>query len=197
MRHNRDEKRFDRTYSHLKSMMSNMTNDLITVGRIKTTTQRAKALRSWAEKMITLGKNGTTAARRRAMAFLRNKTSVTRLFADLAPQYKERNGGYTRILKLGNRPGDNASMSLIEFVEGAGEKAPEAAPKAAKAKKKAPAKAKAAPKAKAEKTEKAEKAEKAPRKTVAKKAKAEKTAEKTTEKKAPAKRVKKETKPKE
>ncbi len=194
MRHNRDEKRFDRTYSHLKSMMSNMTNDLITVGRIKTTTQRAKALRSWAEKMITLGKNGTTAARRRAMAFLRNKTSVTRLFADLAPQYKERNGGYTRILKLGNRPGDNASMSLIEFVEGAGEKAPEAAPKAAKAKKKAPAKAKAAPKAKAEKTEKAEKA---PKKTVAKKAKAEKTAEKTTEKKAPAKRVKKETKPKE
>lgn len=194
MRHNRDEKRFDRTYSHLKSMMSNMTNDLITVGRIKTTTQRAKALRSWAEKMITLGKNGTTAARRRAMAFLRNKTSVTRLFADLAPQYKERNGGYTRILKLGNRPGDNASMSLIEFVEGAGEKAPEAAPKAAKAKKKAPAKAKAAPKAKAEK---AEKTEKAPRKTVAKKAKAEKTAEKTTEKKAPAKRVKKETKAKE
>ncbi len=194
MRHNRDEKRFDRTYSHLKSMMSNMTNDLITVGRIKTTTQRAKALRSWAEKMITLGKNGTTAARRRAMAFLRNKTSVTRLFADLAPQYKERNGGYTRILKLGNRPGDNASMSLIEFVEGAGEKAPEAAPKAAKAKKKAPAKAKAAPKAKAEKTEKAEKA---PKKTVAKKAKTEKTAEKTTEKKAPAKRVKKETKPKE
>lgn len=202
MRHNRDEKRFDRTYSHLKSMMSNMTNDLITVGRIKTTTQRAKALRSWAEKMITLGKNGTTAARRRAMAFLRNKTSVTRLFADLAPQFKERNGGYTRILKLGNRPGDNASMSLIEFVEGAGEKAPEAAPKAAKAKKKAPAKAKAkaAPKAKAEKAEKAEKTEKvekAPRKTVAKKAKAEKTAEKTTEKKAPAKRVKKETKPKE
>lgn len=195
MRHNRDEKRFDKTYSHLKSMMSNMTNDLITVGRIKTTTPRAKVLRSWAEKMITLGKNGSVAARRRAMAFLKNKTSVTRLFVDIAPQYKERNGGYTRILKLGNRPGDNAAMSIIELVEGAGVQAEAAAPKAAKAKK-APAKAKAAPKEKAApkaKAEKTEKAEKAPRKAAAKK----ETAEKPAEKKAPVKRAKKETKPKE
>lgn len=198
MRHNRDEKRFDKTYSHLKSMMSNMTNDLITAGRIKTTTPRAKVLRSWAEKMITLGKNGSVAARRRAMAFLKSKTSVTRLFADIAPQYKERNGGYTRILKLGNRPGDNAAMSIIELVEGAGVQAEAAAPKAAKAKKalskaKAAPKEKAAPKAKAAKTEKAEKTEKAPRKAAAKK----ETAEKPAEKKAPVKRTKKETKPKE
>ncbi|MBI5587248.1 MAG: 50S ribosomal protein L17 [Deltaproteobacteria bacterium] len=189
MRHNRDEKRFDKTYSHLKSMMSNMTNDLIMAGRIKTTTPRAKVLRSWAEKMITLGKNGSVASRRRAMAFLRNKSSVTRLFAEVAPQFKERNGGYTRILKLGNRPGDNAAMSIIELVEGAGAQAEAVAPKAAKAKK-APAKPKAAPKAKAEKTEKAEKA---PRKVSAKK----ETAEKTDEKKAPAKKTKKEANPKE
>ncbi|MBI5644342.1 MAG: 50S ribosomal protein L17 [Deltaproteobacteria bacterium] len=140
MRHNRDEKRFDRTYSHLKSMFSNMTNDLVVSGRIKTTTPRAKALRRYAEKMITLGKDGSLSARRRAMAFMNNKATVTKLFAEIAPQYKERNGGYTRILKLGVRPGDNASMSIIELVEGV-KAAAEAKPKA-KAKK-APAKPKA------------------------------------------------------
>lgn len=202
MRHNRDEKRFDKTYSHVKSMMSNMTNDLIMVGRIKTTTPRAKVLRSWAEKMITLGKNGSVAARRRAMAFLKSKESVTKLFDNVAGQYKERNGGYTRILKIGNRPGDNASMAIIELVEGAGTQV-EAAPKVTRAKKAPAAKAKAAApkaaapkKAKAEKAPKAEetvKAEKAPRKAAAKK----ETAEKPAEKKAPAKRTKKETAPKE
>jgi len=200
MRHNRDEKRFDRTYSHLKSMMSNMTNDLITVGRIKTTTQRAKSLRSWAEKMITLGKNGSVASRRRAMAFLRSKQAVTKLFDEIAPQYKERNGGYTRILKIGNRPGDNATMSLIELVEGAGVEVEAAAPKATKAKK-APAKPKAAAKPKAEKTEKTEKTEKAPKAAKAPKKAAAKTAtgEKPAAKKAAPKKTaaKKETKPKE
>ena len=101
-------------------MLANMTNDLVMYGRIKTTTPKAKALRSYAEKMITLGKNGSLAARRRAFAFMRNKTAVHRLFTDVAPLFKERNGGYTRIFKLGNRPGDNASMSIIELVEGAG-----------------------------------------------------------------------------
>jgi large subunit ribosomal protein L17 len=98
-------------------MLSNMTNDLVENGRIKTTTPKAKALRRHAEKMITLGKNGSVAARRRAMAFMRSKTAVTRLFDEVAPRYKERNGGYTRILKIGPRPGDNASMSIIELVE--------------------------------------------------------------------------------
>lgn len=138
MRHNRDEKRFDRTASHLKSMMANMTNDLLLNGRIKTTTPRAKSLRRYAERMITLGKSGSLAARRRAMAFMRSKTAVTRLFADIAPNYKERHGGYTRILKLGFRPGDAAHMSIIELVESA-VKAQAEKPKAAK---KAPAKAK-------------------------------------------------------
>lgn len=136
MRHNRDEKRFDMNPGHLKSVMSNMTCDLVEVGRIRTTTPRAKMLRRYAERMITLGKDGTLAARRRAMAFLRDKTVVTKLFDKVSPQYKERNGGYTRILKLGVRPGDNAHMSIIELVENAAEAAALAASKpAAKAKK--------------------------------------------------------------
>jgi large subunit ribosomal protein L17 len=169
MRHNRDEKRFDRTYSHLKSMLSNMTNDLVMYGRIRTTTPKAKVLRSYAEKMITLGKDGSVAARRRAMAFMKNKAAVTRLFDALAPQYKERNGGYTRIFKLGNRPGDNAAMAIIELVEGAAQAAAAetAAPKkkAAVKKAKAPAGEKATP-AKAKK-EAAPKKAAAPRKKAA------------------------------
>lgn len=170
MRHNRDEKRFDRTYSHLKSMLSNMTNDLVMYGRIRTTTPKAKVLRSYAEKMITLGKDGTLSARRRAMAFMKNKAAVTRLFDAVAPQFKERNGGYTRILKLGNRPGDNASMAIIELVEG-----PQAAVAAEAPKKKAPARKAAAPKApKAEKkaAPAKEKKEAAPKKAAAPKKKA-------------------------
>lgn len=180
MRHNRDEKRFDRTWSHLRSMFANMTNDLVMAGRIRTTLQRAKSLRSHAEKMITLGKNGSLHARRRAMAFMRSKEAVTRLFEEVAPQFKERNGGYTRILKLGWRPGDNADMAIIELVEGAGalKAAEEKARKPAKAKKPA-VKKEAAPKA--EKAPKAPKAEKTPK---AKEAKAEGAAEKPAKKTA-------------
>jgi len=116
MRHNRDEKRFDMTWSHLRSVLANMTSDLVMHGRIKTTTPRAKVLRRYADRMITLGKDGSVSARRRAMAFLRSKGAVTRLFTELAPQFKERNGGYTRILKLGVRPGDNAKVAFIEYV---------------------------------------------------------------------------------
>jgi len=139
-------------------MLSNMTNDLVEHGRIKTTTPKAKVLRRHAEKMITLGKNGSVAARRRAMAFMRSKSAVTKLFDDLAPKYKDRNGGYTRILKLGVRPGDNAPMSIIEFVEEAGA----AQPVEPKPKKKAAAKKPAAKKA-------APKKEAAPKKAAAKK----------------------------
>jgi large subunit ribosomal protein L17 len=188
MRHNRDEKRFDRTYSHLKSMLSNMTNDLVMYGRIRTTTPKAKVLRSYAEKMITLGKDGTLSARRRAMAFMKNKAAVTRLFDAVAPQFKERNGGYTRILKLGNRPGDNAAMAIIELVEGAqSAQAAEAAPKKKTVKKaKAPAAEKKAP-AKAKKAEAAPKKAAAPKKPKAAAAEGEKEAKpavKKTRKKA-------------
>lgn len=185
MRHNRDEKRFDRTYSHLKSMLSNMTNDLVVWGRIRTTTPKAKVLRKFAEKMITLGKDGSLSARRRAMAFMRNKAAVTKLFAEVAPRFKERNGGYTRILKIGERPGDNASMSIIELVEGAGQ-AEAKTPKAA-AKKKAPAKAKPA-RAAVKAASKDEKPAAKPRKAAAKK-----ETKKETATAAPKKRTKKET----
>ncbi len=120
-------------------MLANMTNDLFLHGRIKTTVPKAKELRRYAERMITLGKDGTLSARRRAMAFLRNKGTVTKLFVDIAPMYKERNGGYTRILKLGVRPGDCAPMSLIELVEGSVEPA-EPAKKGKRAKKATPEK---------------------------------------------------------
>ncbi len=116
MRHNRDEKRFSRTSAHLKAMLANMTNDLIISGRIKTTTPKAKLLRRYAERMVTLGKDGSLSARRRAMAFMRNKGTVTKLFGEIAERYSQRNGGYTRVLKIGLRNGDCAPMSLIEFV---------------------------------------------------------------------------------
>jgi len=117
MRHNRDDKRFSRPSGHLRCMMANLVNDLIVHGRIKTTTPKAKELRRFAERMITLGKTGDLSSRRRAMAFMRNKEAVTTLFVDIAPRYKARSGGYTRILKVGFRPGDCAPVSFVELVE--------------------------------------------------------------------------------
>lgn len=146
MRHNRDEKRFDRTYSHLRAMFANMTNDLVMHGRIKTTLPKAKMLRKYAERMITLGKKGTLSSRRLAFAFMRSKEAVTKLFSDVAGRYGSRKGGYTRIMKLGSRPGDSANMSIIELVE-SGAPQPEAA-KTKAAGKKAQPKAKAAAKTK-------------------------------------------------
>ena len=130
MRHNRDEKRFSRSSAHLKAMLANMTNDLVISGRIKTTTPKAKLLRRYAERMVTLGKDGSLSARRRAMAFMRNKGAVTKLFGEVAERYSQRNGGFTRVLKIGLRHGDCAPMSLIEFVEG--NEVPTDKPKSAK-----------------------------------------------------------------
>ncbi len=146
MRHNRDEKRFDRTYSHLRAMFANMTNDLVMHGRIKTTLPKAKELRKYAERMITLGKKGSLSSRRLAFAFMRSKEAVTKLFSEVAGRYVSRNGGYTRIMKLGLRPGDSAHMSIIELVE-SGAPQPEAKAKAPR--KKAQSKATAAAKTKA------------------------------------------------
>lgn len=166
MRHNRDDKRFNRNTGHLKCMLSNMTGDLLIHERIKTTTPKAKELRRTVEKMISLGKLGTLSARRRAMAFLRDKVIVTKLFAELAPRFKDRAGGYTRILKVGVRHGDCAPLSLIELVEetmdkpsGKAGKSKKAAPKKAGTSAKKPAraakdKAKAAPKKETAKAEK-------------------------------------------
>lgn len=180
MRHNRDEKRFDMTWSHLRSVLANMTVDLVMHGRIRTTTQRAKVLRRYAEKMVTLAKDGSVAARRRAMGFMRSKAAVTHLFDQMAAQYKDRKGGYTRIMKLGTRPGDNAQVSLIEFVGADGLGAEPVKPvvkeKVARAPKAAKPKAEKAPKAEPKpKAEKKAKAEKEPKKKVEKKATEKKT----------------------
>ena len=99
MRHNRDDKRFDRPVGHLRCMLANMTNSLLFHGRIRTTLPKAKELRGFAEGMITLGKKGDMTARRQAMAFMRDKTVVTKLFEEISPKYKDRNGGYTRIIR--------------------------------------------------------------------------------------------------
>ena len=137
-------------------MMANMTNSLFLHGRISTTTPKAKELRRVAERMVTLGKKGDLPARRRAMAFMRRKDVVTKLFTEIAPQYAERNGGYTRVLKVGPRPGDSAPMSLIELVK---ESAPE--PKVAKKSSKAKT-AKSASEPKVAKKESKAKAAKSP-----------------------------------
>jgi len=98
-------------------MMKSMVADLIRHGHIQTTDAKAKELRSLADRMITLGKQGDLFARRRAARFVRDEPALKRLFAELGPLYKERNGGYTRIVKVGNRKGDAAPVSIIEFVD--------------------------------------------------------------------------------
>ncbi len=126
-------------------MFRNMVTSFLQHEKITTTDAKAKELRSIAEKMITLGKRGDLHATRQAAAYIRDKKVVTKLFTEIAPRYAERPGGYTRIIKLGIRPGDTAPVSVIELVEAemtpkkAAKPAPAAkAPKAAKAAKAAP-----------------------------------------------------------
>jgi large subunit ribosomal protein L17 len=117
MRHNKAGRRLGRTTSHRTAMFRNMVTSFLLHEKITTTDAKAKELRSVAEKMITLGKRGDLHAMRQAAAYIRDKKVVTKLFAAIAPRYKERAGGYTRIVKLGARPGDNAPLSMIELVE--------------------------------------------------------------------------------
>lgn len=117
MRHRNSGKRLGRNSSHRKAMMRNMVTSLLDHEKITTTDARAKELRKLAEKMITLGKRGTLHARRQAHEVIQDKQVVSKLFERLAPRFAERPGGYTRIIKLGSRAGDNASMSIIELVE--------------------------------------------------------------------------------
>ena len=97
-------------------MLRNLVTDLLREGRIQTTEHRAKEARRQAEKMITLGKRGDLHARRQAMAYIYDESVVTKLFEEIAPKYADRQGGYTRILKLGPRQGDNAEVVFIELV---------------------------------------------------------------------------------
>lgn len=117
MRHAKQGRKLGIDASHRKAMMGNMVCSLIEHGRIKTTISKAKEARPLAEKMITLGKRGDIAARRQAVARLRSKDTVHTLFAEVAPRFAERPGGYTRIVRIGQRPGDAAEMAYLELVD--------------------------------------------------------------------------------
>ncbi len=116
MRHKISARKLGRTSSHREAMFRNMVTSLFEHERIVTTKEKAKELRSIAEKMITLGKRGDLHARRQALSYIRSKDIVDKLFADIQEQFAERKGGYTRILQTGVRKGDNASMAIIELV---------------------------------------------------------------------------------
>jgi len=118
MRHGKRLRKLNRTSSHRRAMFRNLVTSLIEHGRVTTTVARAKELRSIADRMVTLGKQGDLAARRRALSYVRSKDGVHKLFAEIAPGFATRPGGYTRVLKVGSRHGDNAPMAIIEFVEG-------------------------------------------------------------------------------
>jgi len=117
MRHRHGLRKLNRTSSHRLAMLRNMTNSLFLHEAIKTTLPKAKELRRVVEPMITLAKEATVANRRLAFDRLRDRDSVVKLFNDLGPRFKARPGGYTRILKMGFRVGDNAPMALVELVD--------------------------------------------------------------------------------
>lgn len=111
-------RKLGRTNKHRRSMLANLTKDVIMNEKIKTTETRAKETRKFVDKMISYGKDGSLVARRKALAFLQNDTeAVKKVFDVLAPRYANRNGGYTRILKLEERRGDDALMVILELVE--------------------------------------------------------------------------------
>ena len=117
MRHRARSRKLGRTSSHRLAMYRNMVTSLLDHERIETTDAKAKEVRRLAERMITLGKKGGLHNRRRALRIVREREIAAKVFDDLAERYRERNGGYTRIFKLGNRVGDNAAMSIVELVE--------------------------------------------------------------------------------
>ncbi len=116
MRHRKKGRKLNRTASHRKAMLSNLANQLIEQKEIKTTTAKAKEARSTVERLITYAKKGDTHHRRLAFGFLRNKETIKILFDEIAPGFSDRPGGYTRVLKLGRRQGDGASLSLLQLV---------------------------------------------------------------------------------
>ncbi len=117
MRHLNTGRKLNRTSSHRSALFRNMVTSLLEHEQVRTTDAKAKEIRRFAERMITLGKRGTLHARRQALAFIRSETVVKKLFDDVAPRFQTRPGGYTRVVKLGVRPGDGAPMSVIEFVD--------------------------------------------------------------------------------
>ena len=117
MKHNIKNKKLNKTSSHRKAMFMNMSNALIKHEQITTTLAKAKELRKFVEKIVTLGKKGDLLSRRKAVSILQDQKMSKKVFDVLAERYKSRAGGYTRIIKLGNRYGDNAPTAVIEFVD--------------------------------------------------------------------------------
>jgi len=122
MRHMNQGRKLNRTSAHRKALFRNLVLALLKHERIKTTDAKAKDLRHFADRMVTLGKRGDLAARRLAFNFLQSRDDVKKLFDEIAPRFKDRNGGYTRVVKFGFRRGDAAPLSIIEFT-GVSEKA--------------------------------------------------------------------------
>ncbi len=117
MRHLRSGRKLNRSSSHRRALLRNLATALFLHERINTTEAKAKELKRLADKMVTLGKKGSLDARRRALRVLYDKAVVKKLFDELATRYRERPGGYTRVIKLGTRDGDNAEMAIIELVD--------------------------------------------------------------------------------
>lgn len=116
MRHKIAGRKLGRYTGHRMMLYRNLVTDLLRNEKLTTTEGKAREIRSFTEKMITLGKEGTLASRRRALAFVTNEDIVNKVFTELAPRYKERNGGYTRMYKLGPRTGDGAPMARVELM---------------------------------------------------------------------------------
>ncbi len=119
MRHRKDHRKLGRSPSHRRAMLRNLVTSLLEHEEVRTTEAKAKEVRRVAERMITLGKRGTLHARRRALRTIRDRDVAAKVFDTLAERYSDRPGGYTRILKLGPRVGDNADMAIIQLVSGA------------------------------------------------------------------------------
>ena len=117
MRHGNSNRKLNRTHEHRKAMFANMVCSLIEHEQIQTTLPKAKELKKIVDKYITLGKKGSLHSRRQAISRLKQNSAVIKLFETLAPRYKERNGGYTRVLKAGFRYGDAAPLAVVEFVD--------------------------------------------------------------------------------
>ena len=117
MRHQRSGKKLGRDSAHRKALYANLAGALIEHGRIKTTAAKAKEVKPIAEQMITLGRRGGVHARRQALAYLRSQDVVHKLFSDLGPRFADRNGGYSRIVRIGPRQGDAAEMVYLELVD--------------------------------------------------------------------------------
>tara|TARA_B100001248_G_C27397594_1_gene466798 strand:+ start:3264 stop:3857 length:594 start_codon:yes stop_codon:yes gene_type:complete len=195
MRHKRRVKTFDRETGHRKALLRNLVYSLVEHGRIRTTVEKAKELRRHVERAVTTGKKGSLHAQRTLLAKYPNQKAVSVIMKDISPRFKDRPGGYTRILKVGRRPGDAAEMAIIEFVdyelpkavneqEGTEKKAAtEAKPKADKSAKKAAEKKEATKKKAVKKAKKVAAKKKTKKKSASKKTASKKKAKKKTTKK--------------